>query len=608
MTVDSQSSEVGGLTAAPEHTRLQHRNVAGSDATKRSRVPIAMLILVLASAAVLYVVMIRPTAFGFYHDEAIYASTAKALAGGQGYRIINLPGEPAETKYPPFYPFMLSLIWRAYPGFPDNIVPMILLSMAFTIGFFALTYFYLTGRGYAGAPEALLVVGLAAINWRTVIPATSVCSEMLFAMLSVAALYQAEQAPEPNKIKRASAGVMLGTLIGLAILTRSSGVALLISIALYYAIVRQWRRALAPLVIGGLVLAGWLGWCYMNRTPVEGVNVAYYTSYLGHFKETVEDLSAVNHTSAVVTVLGIVGRNAFMLAIASIPVVCLGIGYEALVYLGFTFLFFAAGFWRHWSRGVRLLHVYVVCYLVLHFFWLPFVSYDRFLIPLLPFLLLFLIVEFEASAALVRRELSSGDTLKRVSAAFIGLALVLLAGIMAHNYSFDVYNSVRIGSFRKPSGPPADDREAIEWIKDNTDVSDVLLCYRDPMYFLYTGRKATRFFPMKAGITWRPNQHLVFDIVTQSRARYLIITASDFETDYEPELERQSFRSLIDQHTEIFTPAFEAENGRSIIYRVANKAESSASTGAQTESVATLPQQHAKENRTEQAVSETRRQ
>jgi hypothetical protein len=281
--------------------------------------------------------------------------------------------------------------------------------------------------------------------------------------------------------------------------------------------------------------------------------------------------------------VGIVGRNAFMLVIASIPVVSLGVGYESLVYLGFTFLFFAAGFWRQLSRGARLLHVYVVCYLVLHFFWLPFVSYDRFLIPLLPFLLLFLVGEIEALSALVRREFAERDTVNRISAAFIVLALVVLVVILVHNYSLDLYSSVRLGSFSKPAGPPADDREAIDWINENTEVSDVLLCYRDPMYFLYTGRKATRFFPMKAGTTWRRNQPLFFDIVAQNRARYLIITASDFETDYEPDLERQSFRSLVDGHPEMFTAAFQANNGRSTIYRIANNAEPAASPAARSD-------------------------
>jgi hypothetical protein len=569
MTVDTRQNEAEVQELAASRQKI----AADSDVMGGSHLPTLLLIAVLVFSAALYVFTMRPSAFGSYHDDGIYVTTAKALAAGQGYRIISLPGEPAQTKYPPFYPFLLSLIWRAYPNFPENIVPMMVLSVTAAIGFLALTYFYLTGQGYAGGWQALVVVTLAAINWRAMIPATYLGSEMLLALLSVAVLYRAEQQQQQSGLKNGIAGATLGILIGLAMLTRSSGVALLVSVAAYYAMTRQWRRAVLPVAIGAAFLAGWVGWCYMNRTAAEGVNVPYYTNYLGHLRETLEDLSAVNHTSGPVTLLGVVSRNAFMLVIASIPVVCLGIGYDSLVYLGFTFLFFAAGFWRQLSRGARLLHIYLVCYLVLHLFWLPFVSYDRFLIPLLPFQLLFLVIELEALSALVRREFAAHDMVKRISAAFIALAVVVLVGIVVYNYSLDVYRTIQLGSFSKAAGPSADDREAIDWIKGNTDASDVLLCYRDPLYFLYTGRKATRFMPMKAGITWRQNQPLFFDIVTQNRARYLIITASDFETDYEPDLQQQSFRSLVNGHPEMFTPAFQAKNGRSTVYRIANNAE-----------------------------------
>jgi hypothetical protein len=61
---------------------------------------------------------------GVYHDDGIYISTAKAIAQGDGYRLINLPDSPAQTKYPILYPALLSLIWRLQPSFPENLVWM----------------------------------------------------------------------------------------------------------------------------------------------------------------------------------------------------------------------------------------------------------------------------------------------------------------------------------------------------------------------------------------------------------------------------------------------------------------------------------------------------
>ena len=38
---------------------------------------------------------------GEYHDDAIYVSTAKALAEGDGYRLAHLPGAPPQRRTPP---------------------------------------------------------------------------------------------------------------------------------------------------------------------------------------------------------------------------------------------------------------------------------------------------------------------------------------------------------------------------------------------------------------------------------------------------------------------------------------------------------------------------
>ena len=81
-------------------------------------IPLVLMIAVLLAA----IQSITPWPVGAYEDDAIYTLLAKALATGEGYRMINLPGAPHATHYPPGYPFMLSLLWRMWPDFPDNVV------------------------------------------------------------------------------------------------------------------------------------------------------------------------------------------------------------------------------------------------------------------------------------------------------------------------------------------------------------------------------------------------------------------------------------------------------------------------------------------------------
>jgi hypothetical protein len=131
-----------------------------------------------------------------------------------------------------------------------------------------------------------------------------------------------------------------------------------------------------------------------------------------------------------------------------------------------------------------------------------------------------------------------------------------------------LHRSLSTASMSKISRPAAADDELIEWIKTNTNSSDVLVCYCDPLYFLYTGRKATRSLAMRAGVTWQAHQESIFSIISESNARYLISTSKDFENEYQPEQQRESMKTLIEQHPETFVVAFQSADSRSTIYKI----------------------------------------
>jgi len=153
--------------------------------TNKSRPKVWVLAVALAGSFLLCLASLNPDSFGRYHDDTIFVTTAKALASGQGYRIISMPSEPVQVKYPPFYPFLLSLIWRVHPQFPENVTAMMLLSIIATVSFLGLSWQYLVNESYASRWRALLIVILAAINWRILVLGTTVYSEMVYASLSV---------------------------------------------------------------------------------------------------------------------------------------------------------------------------------------------------------------------------------------------------------------------------------------------------------------------------------------------------------------------------------------------------------------------------------------
>ncbi len=77
--------------------------------------------LLLLVWAVLAFALANPNIAGLYHDDGIYLACSKSLATGQGYRIISLPEQPYQTKYPILFSLLLAPVWWISPEFPGNI-------------------------------------------------------------------------------------------------------------------------------------------------------------------------------------------------------------------------------------------------------------------------------------------------------------------------------------------------------------------------------------------------------------------------------------------------------------------------------------------------------
>jgi hypothetical protein len=61
---------------------------------------------------------------------------------------------------------------------------------------------------------------------------------------------------------------------------------------------------------------------------------------------------------------------------------------------------------------------------------------------------------------------------------------------------------------------------------------------------------------------------VILRIVADNSARYLICTASDFELQAQPDLQRQDLKALLEENPQVFVPVFESGNGQSVIYRI----------------------------------------
>jgi hypothetical protein len=378
--------------------------------------------------------------------------------------------------------------------------------------------------------------------------------------------------------QRWTRSVVLGLLMGAAFLTRSAGLALLLAVAVYCGWKKLGFKALAAVGLGGIFVIGWLYWSYVSRQTGSDPNAVYYSGYFSAFSQTISTLEELNGSSMLAVLLRIVSINILNLVVVSVPLETLGlhsfVGPPVLLTAVFLSLcLVVVGFLRQMRRGVRMMHIFVLVYLAIHLA-VPSTGNDRYLMPLVPFLLAVMTGEFRLQLNLAVSKLRSGaGLLSRLRAIGLLCALLALAATALFSNGSGVYRLLVGGTSESRDAP--DELATIDWTKANTDPNDVLICYRDLKYYLYTGRKAVRSFPVglldttRYQITQPSSDYLTrsfLQIVTENRCRYFILDEGDFQL--ESGWYRSSIHGLVRQNPEAFRPVFRSPGGRSTIYRI----------------------------------------
>ena len=179
--------------------------------------------------------------FGRYSDDAVYFSSAKALAEGRGYIIPSLPGNPPQTKYPVLYPWLLSAVWKWSPSFPSNLALGVCLTAFFSC-WFLVAAFELLRKGVGDWP-ALVIIVFCAFEPHFVLFSGSILSDLPFMALAVTAALVADGAVRTDG-PLALAG-LAGALAGLSMMMRSIGVAVVAGILVAALLRRSFRQMAA---------------------------------------------------------------------------------------------------------------------------------------------------------------------------------------------------------------------------------------------------------------------------------------------------------------------------------------------------------------------------
>ncbi len=534
----------------------------------------AVAALVLAGALLLAGAQrLVPGVVGVFHDDAVYVATAKALAEGGGYRLINLPGAPPQTKYPILYPAALALVWRCAASLPARLVAMQIATLGAAALAIAGAYLYVVRFRYVGRPAAFAAGALCASSPNVLYYATLTLSEMPFALAVVASLWTTDAYLRDARA-RAGRGLLTGAVSALPFLCRSVGA--VVPLAAIVVAARA-RRPLRGMIGGALVLGlPWIAWAAQGvgslaADPITG----YQQDYLGHWSTRYFGASG----SASATALAIFAANVVKASIAVGAIAFEGLAHVLYAATDRASMLLAVGGAAAWLvalRGAprRLLPATLLAYLLLVCAW-PWPP-DRFVVPLLFFVLALALgavgrtaARFGAGRAVVAPGLISVIALLGVYPNLRVLADYVTASRHAH-YPY----------FMLPGEPVAwssyDD--AFTWLATHSTPDTVLAAGFDSMTALYTGRPTIRpFVPRPSALYYAqvtgeetsplgPPDELARALVAY-RVRYLFV--SPMPAFPEEDAFYELLTRVLTERPGLLRPAYRGEDPRFVVFEVA---------------------------------------
>lgn len=413
---------------------------------------------------------------GAYHDDAMYLQSAKSLAEGHGYRIPSLPDTPYQTKYPPVFPFLMSLVWRMDPQFPGNLSKLTALCWSMLPLYVFLLYRVLSRWGLAPLESAAICM-LTALSPHFVLASMMTMSELTFGVLSLIAIWHLERGTAESDRRLL---MLAGAAGGLAFLTRTQGIAMLIGALAFFAWKKQWRNAAAYGGVFGAAVAGWFVWTRMHGYPGADPVTIYYVDYVRfyaasvHWKE-LPQLVWINVDSIL--------SSAARLIFAYLPM--------ETSWRMFAWVVAAASI-SGIRRLVKQSGQYHMAFFALAAFvllvpwnWPP---NERYLLPIWPAIAAGFYAEmrhlFQSCRTVFRRPEYSQ---KAVATGILAASVAACSLIPYRNYDGTVRNLPLVfQSYRNMTDARV---PAYEWIRKNVPAEAQILTYDDPLLYLYTGHR-----------------------------------------------------------------------------------------------------------------------
>jgi hypothetical protein len=400
-------------------------------------------------------------------DGAGYAVLARSLAEGSGYRAIDHPDRPRHAHFPPGYPLFLAMLWSA-TGYsvPAAHIASLLCSVGATVA--AWLWFR---RIYPR--DVALTLGLAlAFNWAWSRTGTGIQSEPLYELLGqVTVLVACRWAGRTGVLHP----LILGVLVAACLLTRQIAIGLALAVIVDLAIRYGRRWALTAGATTAVLIGPWMAWLVVvgvrerNQASLLIAGTSGFFARLGSqfvfYLQRIPD----QITGPFVEIATVIRPSAGVAAAANVWAMAV----SAVVMWG-------------WVRALRqprrrLAGLIPIFTLGLLLAW-PYTEAGRFLVPLIPCLLMGAV---EGASALVRgigrslRMKLSMRPIRRITAGLILVASLLYTG----------YSLIKSHLLGRDDGNRGFDM-ACAWLVAHGNRPGPILTRHPGEIFLATGRQA----------------------------------------------------------------------------------------------------------------------
>lgn len=508
----------------------------------------------------LYFQVCDQTMLGFLHDDGVYSLTAKALALGKGYKLLNLPASPPQdfiwqVKYPIAYPLLLSLAWLIQPAFPANLPWQHGLTVACAAIAIPLLYCYLRHVKQATHWLSGLICLLVAANFHFIYYASAIMSEAPYFLWSLLALWLAEN-KQTQPTRRMAALIACSTL---AFHSRTIGITLIAAVFIGFILRKQWKIAAFYLIPTLLLTAiPWGLWVKTHSMVLNPLTYPLAYVYGGYGIEyginSPSDLWAYLYALLTKGLLPVIDSWANLM----LPQVSFWLSPTpwayALLSWGLTGLLLHQALGSLKERQFSTSGLYVGFYLMAVVLWMYPNQTLRFLIMILPWLWLIGTQGIILLANKLRLRISGlSQPVRYLLLSLLGFFL-LWPSVPGYQLLYRMRSQHLIELSGKTTPLWDDYQSTFEFFRQATKPSDRIASVWDPMFYLYTGHPTIGLFtsslqPIQGQLTPESFQRLRASL-RHYDVRYMVV---------EPFIVNQELKSPINPVVTILFQSFPNE-------------------------------------------------